>query len=96
MPFTANCAFSAPRMLVAAKDMYYTTATDVRFWTARRIVVCERRPPPQSITAAIREQAGIMDYAPPPDGTSTRLRAQQLVQMPRRALITSSETRSQR
>src|SRR5947207_6491231 len=67
MPFTANRAFKrAPRMFVAAKDMYYTTADgrQVLDGTAGLWWVnaghCR-----DEITAAIREQAGVMDYAPP-------------------------------
>jgi beta-alanine--pyruvate transaminase len=67
MPFTANRAFKrAPRMLVAAKDMYYTTADGRQILDGTAGLWCVNaghcREP---ITAAIREQAGIMDYAPP-------------------------------
>src|SRR3954470_5847839 len=67
MPFTANRAFKAkPRMLVAAKGMYYTDS-------ARRQILdgtsglwgVNAGHGRDSITAAIRKQAGIMDYAPP-------------------------------
>jgi len=67
MPFTANRAFKrAPRMLVAAKDMHYTTADGRQVLDATAGMWCVNaghcREP---ITAAIREQAGVMDYAPP-------------------------------
>jgi len=67
MPFTANRAFKrAPRMLVSAKDMYYTTADGRQILDGTAGLWCVNaghcREP---ITAAIREQAGIMDYAPP-------------------------------
>lgn len=67
MPFTANRAFKrAPRMLVAAKDMYYTTADGRQVLDGTAGMWCVNaghcREP---ITAAIREQAGVMDYAPP-------------------------------
>jgi beta-alanine--pyruvate transaminase len=67
MPFTANRAFKqAPRMLVAAKDMYYTTADGRQILDGTAGLWCVNaghcREP---ITAAIREQAGVLDYAPP-------------------------------
>jgi beta-alanine--pyruvate transaminase len=67
MPFTANRAFKrAPRMLVAAKDMHYTTADGREILDATAGLWCVNaghcREP---ITAAIREQAGVLDYAPP-------------------------------
>jgi beta-alanine--pyruvate transaminase len=67
MPFTANRAFKrAPRMLVAAKDMHYTTADGRQVLDGTAGLWCVNaghcREP---ITAAIREQAGVMDYAPP-------------------------------
>ena len=66
MPFTANRAFKrAPRMLVAAKDMHYTTADGRQILDGTAGLWCVNaghcREP---ITAAIREQAGVMDYAP--------------------------------
>ena len=66
MPFTANRAFKrAPRMLVAAKDMYYTTADGRQILDGTAGLWCVNaghcREP---IVAAIREQAGVMDYAP--------------------------------
>jgi beta-alanine--pyruvate transaminase len=67
MPFTANRAFKrAPRMLVAAKGMYYTAADGRQILDGAAGLWCVNaghcREP---ITAAIREQAGVMDYAPP-------------------------------
>jgi beta-alanine--pyruvate transaminase len=67
MPFTANRAFKrAPRMLVAAKDMHYTTADGRQILDATAGLWCVNaghcREP---ITAAIRDQAGVLDYAPP-------------------------------
>jgi beta-alanine--pyruvate transaminase len=67
MPFTANKAFKrAPRMLVAAKDMHYTASDGRQILDGTAGLWCVNaghcREP---ITAAIREQAGIMDYAPP-------------------------------
>jgi beta-alanine--pyruvate transaminase len=67
MPFTANRAFKrAPRMLVAAKGMYYTAADGRQILDGTAGLWCVNaghcREP---ITAAIREQAGVMDYAPP-------------------------------
>jgi beta-alanine--pyruvate transaminase len=67
MPFTANRAFKrAPRMLVSAKDMYYTTADGRQILDGTAGLWCVNAGHcRESITAAIREQAGIMDYAPP-------------------------------
>ncbi len=67
MPFTANRAFKrAPRMLVSAKGMYYTAADGRQILDGTAGLWCVNaghcREP---ITAAIREQAGVMDYAPP-------------------------------
>jgi beta-alanine--pyruvate transaminase len=67
MPFTANRAFKkAPRLLVAAKDMYYTTDDGREVLDGTAGLWCVNaghcREP---ITAAIRQQAGVMDYAPP-------------------------------
>lgn len=67
MPFTANRAFKrAPRMLVAASGMYYTDADGRQILDGTAGLWCVNaghcREP---ITAAIREQAGVMDYAPP-------------------------------
>ena len=67
MPFTANRAFKrAPRMLVAAKDMHYTTADGRQILDGTAGLWCVNAGHcRESITAAIREQAGVMDYAPP-------------------------------
>lgn len=67
MPFTANRAFkAAPRMLVSAKGMYYTTDDGREILDGTAGLWCVNaghcREP---ITEAIRKQAGIMDYAPP-------------------------------
>ena len=67
LPFTANRAFKrAPRMLVAASGMYYTAADGRQILDGTAGLWCVNaghcREP---ITAAIREQAGVMDYAPP-------------------------------
>ena len=66
MPFTANRQFKkAPRMLVAAEGMHYTTADGRRYWTAPRAsgaampVTAGRR-----IVEAIQAQAAELDYAP--------------------------------
>jgi beta-alanine--pyruvate transaminase len=66
MPFTANRAFKrSPRLLVAAKDMHYIAADGREILDGTAGLWCVNaghcREP---ITAAIREQAGIMDYAP--------------------------------
>jgi beta-alanine--pyruvate transaminase len=67
MPFTANRAFKrAPRMLIAAKDMYYTAADGRQILDGTAGLWCVNAGHCRdSITAAIREQAGVMDYAPP-------------------------------
>ncbi|HTI62580.1 MAG TPA: aspartate aminotransferase family protein [Gemmatimonadaceae bacterium] len=67
MPFTANRAFKrAPRMLVAAKGMYYTAADGRQILDGTAGLWCVNAGHcRESITAAIREQAGVMDYAPP-------------------------------
>jgi beta-alanine--pyruvate transaminase len=67
LPFTANRAFKrAPRMLVAASGMYYTAADGRQILDGTAGLWCVNaghcREP---ITSAIREQAGVMDYAPP-------------------------------
>lgn len=66
MPFTANRQFKkAPRMFVAAKDMYYTTADGRQVLDATSGLWCVNaghcRP---KITQAIQKQAGELDYAP--------------------------------
>ncbi|HEY6827714.1 MAG TPA: aspartate aminotransferase family protein [Gemmatimonadaceae bacterium] len=67
MPFTANRAFKrAPRMLVAAKDMHYTDADGRQVLDGTAGLWCVNAGHCRdSITAAIRDQASIMDYAPP-------------------------------
>ena len=67
MPFTANRAFKrAPRILVAAKDMYYTTDDGRQILDGTAGLWCVNAGHCRdSITAAIREQAGMLDYAPP-------------------------------
>ena len=67
MPFTANRAFKrAPRMLVGAKDMHYTTADGRQVLDGTAGLWCVNAGHcREQITAAIREQAGVMDYAPP-------------------------------
>ncbi|WP_174803180.1 aspartate aminotransferase family protein [Martelella limonii] len=66
MPFTANRQFKkAPRMFVAAKDMYYTTADGRQVLDATSGLWCVNaghcRP---KITEAIQKQAAELDYAP--------------------------------
>jgi beta-alanine--pyruvate transaminase len=67
MPFTANRAYKrAPRLLVAAKDMYYTDAAGRQVLDGTAGLWCVNAGHcREEITAAIREQAGVMDYAPP-------------------------------
>ncbi|UMY18763.1 aspartate aminotransferase family protein [Methylobacterium organophilum] len=67
MPFTANRAFKqAPRMLAGAEGMHYRTADGRRILDGIAGLWCcnagHNRAP---ITAAIRDQAGRLDYAPP-------------------------------
>ena len=66
MPFTANRQFKkAPRMFVAAKDMYYTTSDGRQVLDGTAGLWCVNaghcRP---RIVQAIAEQAAEMDYAP--------------------------------
>ena len=66
MPFTANRQFKqAPRMLVAAKDMHYTTADGRQVLDGTAGLWCVNaghcRP---KITEAIQNQAAQLDYAP--------------------------------
>jgi len=67
MPFTANRAFKAkPRMLVAAKGMYYTAADGRQVIDGTSGLWCVNAGHCRDeIVDAIREQAGTMDYAPP-------------------------------
>ena len=67
MPFTANRQFKqAPRMLVAAKDMHFTTDDGRKVLDGTSGLWCTNaghcRP---KIVEAIRAQAGELDYAPP-------------------------------
>jgi beta-alanine--pyruvate transaminase len=66
MPFTPNRAFKkAPRLITRAKDMYYYTADGRAVLDAAAGMWCcnagHNRDP---IVAAIRRQAGELDYAP--------------------------------
>ena len=66
MPFTANRAFkAAPRLFAAAKDMHYTTSDGREVLDGTAGLWCVNaghcREP---IVAAIRAQAGVMDYGP--------------------------------
>jgi beta-alanine--pyruvate transaminase len=66
MPFTANRQFKqAPRMLVAAKDMHYTSSDGRQILDGTAGLWCVNaghcRP---KITEAIQKQAAELDYAP--------------------------------
>jgi beta-alanine--pyruvate transaminase len=67
MPFTANRQFkAAPRLLVKAEGMYYTTDDGRRILDAVAGLWCcnaghSRKP----IVAAIAQQAAVLDFAPP-------------------------------
>ncbi|CAM3233903.1 aspartate aminotransferase family protein [Paracoccus nototheniae] len=66
MPFTANRQFkSAPRMLVASKDMHYTTSDGRQVLDGTAGLWCcnagHCRP---RITEAVQAQVGELDYAP--------------------------------
>ena len=66
MPYTANRQFkSAPRMLVASKDMHYTTADGRQVLDGTAGLWCcnagHCRP---KITEAVQQQVGELDYAP--------------------------------
>src|SRR5437763_13681749 len=66
MPFTANRAFkAAPRLIASAKDMHYVAVDGHRLIDATAGLWCtnagHNRDP---IVAAIRAQAGELDYAP--------------------------------
>ena len=67
MPFTANRQFkSAPRLLVGAKGMYYRSADGREILDSTSGLWCVNAGHGRErITAAIRRQAGEMDYAPP-------------------------------
>ena len=66
MPFTANKQFKAhPRMLAAAKGMYYTSADGRQILDGTAGLWCVNAGHGrQEIVDAISRQAGIMDYAP--------------------------------
>ena len=66
MPFTANRQFKqAPRMMVSAKDMHYTTSDGRKVLDGTAGLWCVNaghcRP---KITEAIQQQAAELDYAP--------------------------------
>jgi beta-alanine--pyruvate transaminase len=66
MPYTANRQFkSAPRMLVASKDMHYTSADNRQILDGTAGLWCcnagHCRP---KITQAVQKQVGELDYAP--------------------------------
>ncbi|AUH34802.1 aspartate aminotransferase family protein [Paracoccus tegillarcae] len=66
MPFTSNRQFkSAPRMLVSAKDMHYTSADGRQILDGTAGLWCcnagHGRP---KITAAVQDQVETLDYAP--------------------------------
>ena len=65
MPFTANRQFkSSPRMLVSAKGMYYKTKDGRELIDGSSGMWCVNAGHgSEPIIAAIREQAGRMDYA---------------------------------
>jgi beta-alanine--pyruvate transaminase len=67
MPFTANRQFKAkPRLLVGAKGMYYTTHDGRRLVDGTSGLWCVNAGHGRAeIVAAIAQQAGEMDYAPP-------------------------------
>jgi beta-alanine--pyruvate transaminase len=65
MPLTPNRAFKrAPRLVVSAKDMYYTTADGKQVLDGLATLWCVNaghcRP---KIVTAIQKQAGVLDYA---------------------------------
>ena len=66
MPFTANRQFKAkPRLLVSAKDMHFTTHDGRQVLDGMAGLWCVNAGHArQKIVAAIRDQAGILDYAP--------------------------------
>ena len=66
MPFTANRQFkAAPRLLVEAKGMYYTTSDGRRILDGfAGLWCCNAGHCREPITAAIAKQAATMDYAP--------------------------------
>jgi beta-alanine--pyruvate transaminase len=66
LPFTANRQFkAAPRLVVQADGMYYTTADGRRILDGfAGLWCCNAGHSRSPIVAAIREQAATMDYAP--------------------------------
>jgi hypothetical protein len=65
-PFTANRAFKRAPVFVAASGMYYTAADGRQILDGTAGLWCVNAGHcRESITSAIREQAGVMDYAPP-------------------------------
>ena len=66
LPFTANRQFkAAPRLVVQADGMYYTTADGRRILDGfAGLWCCNAGHSREPIVAAIREQAATMDYAP--------------------------------
>ncbi|QCI64011.1 aspartate aminotransferase family protein [Phreatobacter stygius] len=64
LPFTSNRAFKAkPRLFVGAKGMFYTTAEGRQLLDGMAGLWCVNAGHgPERITAAIREQAGHLDY----------------------------------
>jgi beta-alanine--pyruvate transaminase len=66
MPFTANRAFKqAPRLLVSAKDMHYTSADGRQILDGTAGLWCVNAGHCRdAITAAIAEQAATLDFAP--------------------------------
>ena len=66
MPFTANKAFKAhPRLLARAEGMYYYTPEGRPVLDGTAGLWCVNAGHARAeITAAIREQAGVMDFAP--------------------------------
>ena len=66
MPFTANRQFkSAPRIVVAAKGMHYTTDDGRRILDGSAGMWCVNAGHGRDrITRAIQDQAALMDYAP--------------------------------
>jgi len=67
MPFTANRAFKArPRMFSGAAGMYLTTPEGRKILDATSGLYCVNAGHGRAqITAAIREAAGVLDFAPP-------------------------------
>ena len=66
MPFTSNKAFKAcPRLLARAEGMYYWTPAGERILDGTAGLWCVNAGHGRAeITAAIRDQAGVMDFAP--------------------------------